>query len=141
MLDWARIALQILGIHMNWGLEGILLVQVYIYSARFSSDPLRIKCLVYGVFIYETVQACLLVADVFHYWVWNYGDPAVLATLSNMWFSVLIMGGILATLVQCFYAWRIWNTVKHVFISVPIITVRSRQHYHAYDAQIDTDSR
>ncbi|KAH9928892.1 uncharacterized protein B0H18DRAFT_1117711 [Fomitopsis serialis] len=117
----------ILGIHLNWGLEGILLVQTYIYNARYTSDPLRFKVLVYGVFVYETVQACLLVGDIFHYWVYNYGDPDVLVMLSNMWFSIFVMGGIMAAVVQSFYAWRIWKIEQHLLMTVPIVIISFAQ--------------
>ncbi|KZT09995.1 uncharacterized protein LAESUDRAFT_756209 [Laetiporus sulphureus 93-53] len=98
----------ILGMFFNWGLLGMLIVQVYIYHICFPRDRLTMKCFVYAVLACEIVQTGLLTADSFDNWVYGYGNIDALATFHNGWFSVPVICGVLSAGVQMFFAWRIY---------------------------------
>lgn len=98
---------QILGFLMNWGLQGVLSTQIYLYHIWFQHDTFWIKALVYGVFIWECVQTGLITSDAYMVYVYSYGNVNVLTSFNNSWFSVVIMTAIVAAVVQILYAWRI----------------------------------
>ncbi|CCM05471.1 uncharacterized protein FIBRA_07692 [Fibroporia radiculosa] len=118
---------ELLGMFFNWGLQGVLIVQAYIYYICFPNDRTSLKLFVCGVLIYETVQTGLITADAFHNWVYGYGNIGALATFYNGWFSVPIMCGILSAGVQCFFAWRIWILARNYVLIGLIVFVAMAQ--------------
>lgn len=64
---------------------------------------------VYGMLIYEWVQTGLITAVGMDIYVYAYGDVSTITGAHNGWFSVPIMDGIVATVVQTFFAWRIYR--------------------------------
>lgn len=100
---------QILGTLFNWGLYGVLSIQVYIYYLNFPDDKLSTKCLVYGTYLFEVAQTCITAANVFFWFASGYGN---MDHLGNTYFSPLdtpFLCGIVAAVVQCFFAYRIYN--------------------------------
>jgi len=100
---------QLLSLCFNWALLGILNIQVYSYYDYFPDDRPSLKCLVYGMLIYEWVQTGLITAVGMDIYVYAYGDVSTITGAHNGWFSVPIMDGIVATVVQTFFAWRIYR--------------------------------
>jgi len=75
--------------------------------------------LVYGTFVFEWVQSCLLTASLFQIIVANYGDLNTVGEVSYTWFSVLVMSAITAFVVQLFYSWRIQRfSGSHILPSI-----------------------
>ncbi|THV03796.1 hypothetical protein K435DRAFT_561720, partial [Dendrothele bispora CBS 962.96] len=98
----------ILGYLFNWGLFGVLNVQIYLYYLAFPNDRLLPKAVVYFVYILEAVQTILLTRDAFRVFGYGFGSTASLDEMAWIWFSVPIMSGIIGTTVQLFFAWRIY---------------------------------
>ncbi|TCD59916.1 hypothetical protein EIP91_011192 [Steccherinum ochraceum] len=92
---------------MNWGLFGVLTVQLYIYYLAFPKDRIHGKALVGVVYILEIVQLAMTTHDAFFTFAAQWGDILHLDTIKTMWFSVPILTGLIGCLVQLFYAWRI----------------------------------
>ncbi|KAH9944954.1 uncharacterized protein BXZ73DRAFT_38135 [Epithele typhae] len=92
----------------NWGLQGCLVVQCYIYHLWFPHDRLYIKSLVYGLLIYECVQTGLVTDFAFDNFVYGYGQRAILTQFHNTWFSVTIMCSLVSCVVQSYFAYRVW---------------------------------
>lgn len=113
---------QILGTLFNWGLYGVLSVQIYIYYLNFPDDKLPTKCLVYGTYLFEVAQTCITAANVFFWFARGYGN---MIRLEDTYFSPLdtpFLCGIIAAVVQCFYAYRIYTLQKsYWWICVGII--------------------
>ncbi|TFK61172.1 hypothetical protein BDN72DRAFT_965317 [Pluteus cervinus] len=97
----------ILGYMFNWGLYGVLCIQVYIYYLSFPRDPLLPKLIVYFLLILETLQVVLNTHDVFDIFGLGYGNVAVLNNVHFSWFAVPMLSGIISATVQIFYAYRI----------------------------------
>ncbi|KAH9837894.1 uncharacterized protein C8Q71DRAFT_567574 [Rhodofomes roseus] len=109
---------------MNWMLQGVLTVQVYFYYLQFPQDPLRLKVLVYGLFISEWVQWGLVTEDAFITFVSNASSGIVeYYTVVNEWFSLPIMCAIVSVVVQCFFAWRIWGLSRSRVLGGGIVLV------------------
>ncbi|OBZ73414.1 hypothetical protein A0H81_07272 [Grifola frondosa] len=82
---------QVLGFFLNWALQGVLTVQVYIYYLCFPNDPWYSKSFVFGLLAYEWVQTGLVTSAAFDVYVYGFGSIEALITFHNTWFSVPIM--------------------------------------------------
>ncbi|KZT10563.1 uncharacterized protein LAESUDRAFT_430112 [Laetiporus sulphureus 93-53] len=115
---------QLLGYFLNWALLGVLLTQVYLYYLWFPQDRKVMKCLVYGLAIFETVQTSLTTAAAFDQYIYSDGDTSRVDTYPFTWFSVPIMAAITAAVVQIFYAWRIFmltHSSRSLNYIVPVV--------------------
>ncbi|KAJ8087684.1 hypothetical protein PM082_006519 [Marasmius tenuissimus] len=97
----------LMGYLLNYGLYGVLCVQTYIYYTAFPNDRLSFRALVYTVFIIDTIQTVMITYDVFQAFAYGYGDLDKLGRIGLFWFDLCFCDGIIAFLVQTFYAYRI----------------------------------
>ncbi|ESK91206.1 hypothetical protein Moror_2926 [Moniliophthora roreri MCA 2997] len=97
----------ILGYLLNWGLYGVLSVQVYIYWKAFPNDNLYSQALVYSLFLLETAQTIFLTHDAFQSLVFGFGKPDSLDIFHFLWLDTYLFDGLVALLVQTYYANRI----------------------------------
>uniref|UniRef100_A0A0W0FG84 DUF6534 domain-containing protein n=1 Tax=Moniliophthora roreri TaxID=221103 RepID=A0A0W0FG84_MONRR len=102
----------LLGYLFNWGLHGVLTVQVYVYWTAFPTDTLRAKALVYGLYILETAQTVLLAHDAFQNFVFGFMDPFSVDRVHSLWLDAYVFDGLAALLVQIYFSHRI-----HVLLS------------------------
>ncbi|KAF9463517.1 hypothetical protein BDZ94DRAFT_1192579 [Collybia nuda] len=100
---------QLLGTLFNWGLYGILSVQIYIYYLNFPDDKTFSKYLVYGTFLFETVQTALSTADLYYWFASGFGNMLHLDSVYVSPWDTPFLCGIIAAVVQCFFAYRIWK--------------------------------
>ncbi|EIW76921.1 hypothetical protein CONPUDRAFT_168646 [Coniophora puteana RWD-64-598 SS2] len=103
---------ELLGYFVNWALLGVLTVQIFLYHVHYPDDSLRIKCLVYTLYIWEIIQTLLMTSDAFYWFVKNLGNPASLVEYQLSWFNVPIMTGAISMVVQLFFGWRVWTLGK-----------------------------
>ncbi|EIW76919.1 hypothetical protein CONPUDRAFT_63194, partial [Coniophora puteana RWD-64-598 SS2] len=113
----------ILGYFVNWALLGVLTVQIFLYHVHYPNDSRRIKCLVYALYLWETVQTLLMTSDAFGWFVKNLGNPASLVEYRLSWFNVPVMTGAVSMVVQLFFSWRVWILGKLWFLSGGIALV------------------
>ena len=79
---------------------------------------------VYGLFILDVLQTCLVTADAFHWFVFGFGNMDRLDdTFFNSW-DVPFLDAIIATIVQTFYCWRICILSNSLVFPVIIFLVR-----------------
>ncbi|KAF9482096.1 hypothetical protein BDN70DRAFT_481503 [Pholiota conissans] len=90
---------------MNWGLFGILTVQAYLYHQAFPNDRRILRAMVCAVYLLETAQTALLTETAWRALV--VGVRRIVAPIGTMWISVCLIGGVVAIIVQMFYAYRI----------------------------------
>ncbi|OSD08774.1 hypothetical protein PYCCODRAFT_1462962 [Trametes coccinea BRFM310] len=115
------------GICLNWGFMGVLVAQMYFYHLTFREDQRAIRFLVYGLFLLDILQTCLVTADAFHWFVFGFGNMIQLNdTFLNSW-DVPFLDAIIATIVQTFYCWRIWILSKSLVFPVLIFLVSLTQ--------------
>ncbi|KAG8920307.1 hypothetical protein FRC01_000829, partial [Tulasnella sp. 417] len=62
----------------NWGLFGVLCLQVYIYFLSFPRDSIYVKSLVYGLFAIDCLQTAMTTHNAWHFLSRGWGDLAVL---------------------------------------------------------------
>ncbi|KAF8645461.1 hypothetical protein AX16_007807 [Volvariella volvacea WC 439] len=91
----------------NWGLHGILTVQIYNYYIAFPNDLLWCQILVYGVYIVESIQTIIVTHDAFSTFASGFGNPETLSAVHLTWLTVPIAGGLVSFIAKSFYAYRI----------------------------------
>ncbi|KAF8963770.1 hypothetical protein BDZ97DRAFT_2075663 [Flammula alnicola] len=111
----------LVGYILNWGLYGVLSMQVYLYYLAFPNDRPRNKALVYGAFLLESAQSFLFMTGAFRSFAKGFGNPQVLDQVDILWFSVPIMSGIVAFVAQSFYAHRISVLAQSKYIAAIIM--------------------
>ncbi|TCD61562.1 hypothetical protein EIP91_008253 [Steccherinum ochraceum] len=92
---------------MNWGLFGVLTVQLYIYYLAFPGDPRHRKLTVAMLYALETVQLILTTHDAFITYAAQWGDLAHVDGIKTLWIGIPIMTGLIGCVVQLFYARRV----------------------------------
>ncbi|KAG7087796.1 hypothetical protein E1B28_013737 [Marasmius oreades] len=97
----------LIGYFLNWGLFGVLCVQVFLYYLAFPKDRKSMKLLVYFLLALDTVQTILITNDAFEKYGLEFSNPAGLSKMRNAWFSIPTISAINGTAVQLFFAYRI----------------------------------
>ncbi|ESK87181.1 hypothetical protein Moror_5870 [Moniliophthora roreri MCA 2997] len=98
------------GYLLNWGLYGVLSVQVYrqdVYWTAFPNDSRSAQALVYGIYLLDTAQTFSLTYDALQTFAVGFSDPASVDKVHNLWLDTYLIDGIVAFLVQVYYAKRI----------------------------------
>ncbi|KAI0082043.1 hypothetical protein K474DRAFT_1029780 [Panus rudis PR-1116 ss-1] len=112
---------------LNWGLLGVLVVQVYIYHIAFPKDRAYFKCLVFCIFLVDCLQTFLLTADLFGNFVYGWGKPDSFTTIGTGWLSFIVIGGLDAAVVQLSFAWRLWILTRSVLLTAVIVVLAASQ--------------
>ncbi|KAJ7137302.1 hypothetical protein C8R46DRAFT_1234692 [Mycena filopes] len=116
-----------LGICLNWGFAGVVVVQVYFYYCNFPGDSKSIKALIYGLTILDIIQTGLVTADAFHWFVYGFGNMDQLNdTFLNSW-DVPLLDSVISLIVQIFYCWRIYVLRSSVIFPALIALVSVAQ--------------
>ncbi|KAF9551723.1 hypothetical protein CPC08DRAFT_768680 [Agrocybe pediades] len=97
----------LLGYLFTFGLFGVLAMQVYIYYLAFRKEPIVNRILVYTVFLIMVVQTVLLSQTAFDTFGRGFGQIDTVDNISHIWFSVPILGSIVALGTQLYFAFRI----------------------------------
>ncbi|TFK74302.1 hypothetical protein BDN72DRAFT_80880 [Pluteus cervinus] len=98
---------RLIGDMLNLMLYGSLVVQVYFYYQAFPKDRRFIKCLVYTIFLLESLQTIILFRDCFVVFTEGLVDPSLVNSTRFGLFDVAILDGITGCIVQIFFAYRI----------------------------------
>ncbi|TFK32880.1 hypothetical protein BDQ12DRAFT_638237 [Crucibulum laeve] len=117
----------IIGYLLNWGLFGIISVQVYLYYLAFPNDKTFIKHVVYGVYCLEVVQSIVIARDAFVTFASGFGDPTAVTGMHTLWLTMPLMSAIVGCIVQLFYAFRIRVLSEGKVLPVTIATLALTQ--------------
>ncbi|KAJ7032157.1 hypothetical protein C8F04DRAFT_959256, partial [Mycena alexandri] len=102
----------LLAFSMHWALFAILTVQLYLYYQAFPNDRLFNKCLVYTVYCISLISVIFATIDGFNTFGYGFGDPSALTNTEFAWLVAPVFGGIVACIVQSFYAYRLYQLSK-----------------------------
>ncbi|KAJ6546838.1 hypothetical protein B0H19DRAFT_1265828 [Mycena capillaripes] len=116
-----------LGTLINWALLGALVVQFYLYFIAFPKDQKRFKAFVVLIFIAEILQTLSDTHDTIRTFGSGYGNWDLLDVVGWSFFSVPIIGSIIACGGQIFFAWRIYIISRSLVIPVIIAVITSFQ--------------
>ncbi|KAF9258641.1 hypothetical protein L218DRAFT_1004786 [Marasmius fiardii PR-910] len=107
----------LLGFLLNYGFYGILVVQTYIYYTAFPDDKTIHKLLVYSAFIIESAQTVMVTYDAFQDFAFGFGNMGALDSMNLIWFDCCIVDGLVAFIVQAYFAYRIHLLSKSKIIA------------------------
>ncbi|KAF8073435.1 hypothetical protein FPV67DRAFT_1666203 [Lyophyllum atratum] len=113
---------QLIGTLFNWMLYGVLSVQTYVYYLNFPDDTLFNKSLVYGTYILEIVQTAMTAADLYFWFASGYGNMLHLGSVYISPADTPILCGIIAAVVQLFFAYRIF-TLRRSYLWICVLIV------------------
>ncbi|KAF9450341.1 hypothetical protein P691DRAFT_773990 [Macrolepiota fuliginosa MF-IS2] len=97
-----------LGTVFNWCLLGTLFSQLYTYVLTYPEDTRHLKFLVGGLSVLEVLQTVLTTHHAWEMLVAGWGDTSFDRFLPWSAATFPIMTGLIALIVQVFFAWRIW---------------------------------
>ncbi|KAH8088920.1 hypothetical protein BXZ70DRAFT_954760 [Cristinia sonorae] len=98
----------LLGHLFNWGLFGVLTVQIYIYYIAFPKDNYKPKLFVGLAYILEIIQVVVSTCEAVRVFGNGWGNPVELSDPGLLWLNIVILTGFISSLSQLFYAWRVW---------------------------------
>ncbi|KIJ07936.1 hypothetical protein PAXINDRAFT_139587, partial [Paxillus involutus ATCC 200175] len=126
-----------LGYLVNFGLLGVLSLQVFIYATRFHRDPQWLQLAVFSVFFLEVFNSVLVTYSMIvgsgirclsclitgqRDYVLN--GVSISETMSTWAFQALcVLTGLSSSMVQAFFAWRVWVLGKSIWIPIAIMVV------------------
>ncbi|KAJ6546879.1 hypothetical protein B0H19DRAFT_953308, partial [Mycena capillaripes] len=113
----------LVGTLLNWGLQGALFVQVYIYFLAFPKDKLFHKLVVVFIVVAEILQTLGDTKDAIRIFGDGYGNPDVLELVGWAWFSTPVAGSTIACVGQLFFAWRIFVLGNKLYIPALVTVV------------------
>ncbi|KAJ6529903.1 hypothetical protein DFH09DRAFT_153781 [Mycena vulgaris] len=108
----------LLGVIVSAILYGISLLQCLYYFTRYDRDPVYLKALVASTVVLDSLHLGFVIHTVYHYLISNYYKNE--AMQSMIWSVSLeaVPTGVTASLVQSFYAYRVWRMSHHnVFLT------------------------
>ncbi|KAH8078748.1 hypothetical protein BXZ70DRAFT_658967 [Cristinia sonorae] len=108
---------------MNWGLFGVLTVQVYIYYISFPKDHWRLKSVVSLAYTLEIIQIILSTHDAFRVYGSGWGNLEELDSIGLVWISIPILDSMISSLSQMFYSWRIYTLSHNLWLVIVILTI------------------
>lgn len=118
----------VLGYLWGYGLYGALVVQMYIYYTLSPSDMLRLKLLVWTLFIFESTFTLVSTVTAWNTFGMGWGDTHTLFFLGSGFGALPVLSGIISFMTQNFYLWRIWKmNMRNLFVIVGIETVSLAQ--------------
>ncbi|KAF8186095.1 hypothetical protein K438DRAFT_1973466 [Mycena galopus ATCC 62051] len=137
----------LLGVVLSAVLYGISVLQTTLYFARYRRDPAYLKILVFATLVLDTIHMIAITHVVYYYLITNYyNKPALQIVVWSIAVEALPTG-LTATLVQSFYAFRVYRiSDKNVLLTVVILllvgatsgcgiawVVRALAEPHTYD--------
>ncbi|KAK0444993.1 uncharacterized protein EV420DRAFT_1768101 [Desarmillaria tabescens] len=145
----------LIGCFLNCTLYGVLCNQVYIYYISFPKDRLVSKIVVYVLWLTETVQTIINIADTFKVFCYDFGNLSELDDVHLSWFSVPILSGFVGCVSQLFYAWRMYKFSKKArwmsvtlsmiafiqFAAAIACGIEGRRYDHYSDLRMDPKDR
>ncbi|KAF7332937.1 putative Transmembrane protein [Mycena venus] len=116
---------------LNWGLFGIIVVQMYTYMQwYYSTDGKLVRALAISLFVLELLQTIMTTHTCWVMLVLEWGNPLVFTRSPWSMVAIPIQYAIVASMVQIFFARRIWLLGKGLgkgpiirYITVLIVTL------------------
>ncbi|KAH7929919.1 hypothetical protein BV22DRAFT_1001709 [Leucogyrophana mollusca] len=139
---------QALGYVISFALFGVLVVQIFIYHARFTRDPPQLRVFVWTIALLEILSCIFAIyglwqgsnmhclscvptglQSVVEYHRYGLSDHLLFNTgILPMWSFVALaaLTGLTSSLVHGFFCWRLWIIGKSAIVPIAVMTVSSR---------------
>ncbi|KAJ7221068.1 hypothetical protein C8J57DRAFT_1393328 [Mycena rebaudengoi] len=111
----------LLGVIISAVLYGISTCQTLYYFTRYKRDPLYLKTLVALTLALDTLHLAFVTHAIYHYLISNYYSHGALQVMTWSVSLEALPTGVTASLVQSFYAYRVWRMSRHNFVLTGLI--------------------
>ncbi|KAF7349359.1 hypothetical protein MSAN_01725700 [Mycena sanguinolenta] len=105
----------------------VLTLSLGIYYLAFPNDRRSSKIVVAFVAVAEILQTLANSRDSIRMFGAGWGNPQILEDIGWAWFSVPILGSLIASVGQIFFAWRIYIIAKSAYVPILITLVSAFQ--------------
>ncbi|PBK63495.1 hypothetical protein ARMSODRAFT_942278 [Armillaria solidipes] len=112
----------IIGLYINIILLGIIATQMYMYLNAYRKDRLWMKIFVVVLFVANVANTAFLCKFLYTSLILNFGDDAYLARADWVFATDPALTGIIAGMVQLFFAWRVKVLTNNLWL-VGIVAV------------------
>ncbi|TFK52444.1 hypothetical protein OE88DRAFT_1657711 [Heliocybe sulcata] len=110
----------LIGLFFNILLYGIMITQTFLYYNTFKKDRLWMKIFVMVLFIADTLNSVFDCAWIYQSLIVNFGNSPYLASADWVFGTDPAVTGIISTMVQLFFAWRIWVLTGRMSLALVI---------------------
>ncbi|KAL9711019.1 hypothetical protein Ac2012v2_005559 [Leucoagaricus gongylophorus] len=101
-----------IGMVFNIFLFGVMTIQVYIYYTKFPKDQLWVKIFVLLVFVLDAINSVCDCVYLYDSLILHFDDTNFLRTANWVFATEPAFTGVIAALVQVFFAWRVISLTK-----------------------------
>ncbi|PIL35063.1 hypothetical protein GSI_02850 [Ganoderma sinense ZZ0214-1] len=115
----------IVALVVSTGVYGITILQAYIYFRSSGKDSGRLRSFVALLFILDTTSLVLAVDALWEYIVTDFGETWLLLQLPRVLAFENGITYLIATLTQCFFAYRLWGLSRGNVLLVTSIVILS----------------
>lgn len=110
-----------IGFIFNTTLLGLLSLQVHAYSRAYKSDAQWIRIFVYSLYTINVLNTVFIAIYLYTAVIIHFGDEHYLATATWAFDTTPAMTGIIAAMVQLFYAWRLTILTRSFTVPAAIV--------------------
>ncbi|KAJ3574716.1 hypothetical protein NP233_g1572 [Leucocoprinus birnbaumii] len=111
----------LIGFVFNVFLFGTMTTQTYLYYTNFRKDRLWMKLFVLLIFILDTINSVCDCVYLYDSLIIHFGDMQALGTANWVFATDPAFTGVIAALVQLFFAWRVVALTKNWILSSVVI--------------------
>ncbi|KAJ7631629.1 hypothetical protein DFH06DRAFT_1438780 [Mycena polygramma] len=105
-------------------LAGLSNLQTVLYYGSYRKDPMRVKILVFGVWLLDNAHTGLIWAGVWYYFIWNYGAPHKIDYIPWPMALVVLLTALITVLVHGFLIHRIFLlSNRNWYMTAPAIAL------------------
>ncbi|KIM83687.1 hypothetical protein PILCRDRAFT_819331 [Piloderma croceum F 1598] len=115
----------LLGVVLSAMVYGITCVQTFNYYSSYPKDHVYVKILVAALWVLDTIHMSFVTIMIYHYTVTHWGDYVAFAKTTWSLELNIVIGNVLTSVVQWFYAYRIYRLSRGNYILPCIIAVWS----------------
>ncbi|KAJ3781210.1 hypothetical protein GGU10DRAFT_367470 [Lentinula aff. detonsa] len=109
-----------IGVLISSTLYGVTSMQLYIYYKNGFKDKLWIKLLVALIWTFETLHTIFIWIYLYRLSVQFYGNPTAIGELHWTIDMSSVFDGIISSLVQAFFAYRVWVLSQKLYLPVMV---------------------
>ncbi|KAK0200160.1 hypothetical protein DFS33DRAFT_1359319 [Desarmillaria ectypa] len=96
-------------------LLGVMIVQLFLYIDRYPTDPPYLKIFVVSLFALDVINSVFIMVWAYKMFIDNFMNPAAFGRADWIVCTDPILSGLMASMVQCFFAWRVWALTRNPF--------------------------
>ncbi|KAF7298368.1 hypothetical protein MKEN_01361400 [Mycena kentingensis (nom. inval.)] len=116
-----------IGVLAAYGLFGVTCCQTWSYYTRFPNDPLTLKLWVAFIWLCEAAHIAAIAQTLFDATITNYMHPENLGDVSLSMLVSILLTGVIAACVQCFFGLRILKLSHSPIIPMLVFLLAAAQ--------------